>query len=309
MSQTAAPAPPRRAGPPWTASLPWSDRAGRFSWFKCAVFAAVLAPALWIAAQAWLGLLGAKATMEAQHQAGDWAIRLLVATLAVTPLRRLLAAPRVATVRRMLGLGSLGYALLHLGLYVAEENFRLGKVAAEIALRVYLAIGFAALLGLVVLGLTSTDGMIRRMGRAWGRLHRIVYGLAALGLLHYFMQSKAGVSAAVLMAGLFLLLMILRAGFALGRPMTRASLLAIAAALAGLATAGLEFAWYALATGIPAARVLAANLRFPELIRPACWVLFAGLAVALLPAAAGLARRLSAAKPMPPAALSIPAGE
>lgn len=267
----------------WT---PWTDRAGRFSWFKSAFFLATLAPALWIGFQAATDQLGAKAAMEAVHQSGDWAIRLLVATLAVTPLRRILASPRLGTVRRMLGVAAMAYAVLHLALYVNEENFQVGKVASEIVLRIYLTIGFVALLGLVALGVTSTDGMIARLGRSWGRLHQIVYAIAVLGVLHYFMQSKANVSSAVLIGGLFLTLMAYRAGFALGLPMVRPWVLALFAVLGGLMTAGIEYAWYAIATGIPAERVLAANLRFPDLIRPAWWVFFSGLGVAVLPWAA-----------------------
>lgn len=263
--------------------LPWTDRAGRLSPLKLGVFVATLAPALWLAWAAAGGALGAKAVMAAVHESGDWAIRFLVATLAVTPLRRILAAPRIATVRRMLGLAALAYALLHLLLYVVELNFDVPRVASEIVSRVYLTIGFAALAGLAVLGATSTDAAIRRMGKAWGRLHRIVYLLAVLGVLHYFMQSKVNVTQAVLIGGLFLLLMAYRTGFAAGLPMPRWYVLAGFAVLGGLMTAGIEYAWYALATGIRADRVLAANLRFPEIIRPAWWVFFAGLGVAALP--------------------------
>jgi sulfoxide reductase heme-binding subunit YedZ len=277
----------------WKAALPWTDRAGRLSWLKLVVFLATLAPAGALAWAAANGELGPKAVMTAVHEAGDWAIRFLVATLAVTPLRRILAAPRIGTVRRMLGLAALAYALLHLMLYAVELNYDLLRVAGEIASRVYLMIGFAALLGLAVLGATSTDAAIARLGRNWGRLHAIVYAIAVLGVVHYFLQSKANVTQAVLVGGLFLLLMAYRAGFAGGLPMPRPWVLALFAGFGGLMTAGIEYAWYALATGVRADRVLAANLRFPDLIRPAWWVFFAGLCVALLPVLARLWERVA----------------
>lgn len=263
-------------------ALPWTTVAGRFSLLKLAVFLAALAPGLWLGLEAGLGLLGAEPVLEAQHQAGDWAIRLLLVTLALTPLRRILAAPRLAMVRRMLGLSVLAYALLHGALYLVEQDFRLSQVAREITHRPHLAVGFLALSGLLILGATSHRAAMQQLGRAWGRLHRGVYAIAVLAGLHYFLQAKADVSPAVLAGGLLLLLFAYRAGFALGLPMQRPLLLSAFALLGGVLTAAIEYSWYALATAIPAERVLAANLAFPAMIRPAWWVFAAGLALALL---------------------------
>jgi sulfoxide reductase heme-binding subunit YedZ len=280
---------PRRAGRgiPW----PWLDRAGRFSPLKASVLLLSLLPG---AALAWLlatGQMGAEPYKQAAREAGVITIRMLLVTLAVTPLRVLADWPRVVLVRRMLGLVTLGYALVHLGLYAAHLNGDLLKLAGEIARRVYLTIGFAALAGLAVLGVTSTDAWIRRLGRRWKTLHRLVFAIAALGLVHFFLQSKADVTGPTLTAGLFLWLLLWRSlpaemrGGAFG-------LLALVP-VAVVATAAVEFGWYAFATNLPAHRVLMANFDLalgPP--RPAVAVGLVALAAALLPAAVRTARRV-----------------
>jgi sulfoxide reductase heme-binding subunit YedZ len=259
---------------------PWHDRAGRLSPLKLATFLLVLAPAVWIA---WLWAtqgLGPKPVTEAIHRTGDWTVRLLIATLAVTPLRRIANYPKLILVRRMLGLAVLGYALLHLSLYALDLAFDLKRIATEIVLRIYLLIGFTALLGLTALGATSTDAAIRRLGSNWQRLHRAIYAISVLALVHYFLQSKLNVTQPVLWSGFFLLLMGYRPirRFELPEGAVRIAALAVAA---GIATALLEAGWYAAATGANAAMVLAANLEFDYEIRPAWYVFAVGLALSL----------------------------
>ncbi len=193
---------------PTTLPLPWLDRAGRLSGLKLAVFLLCLAPGLWLAAR-WLTIgLGAKPLTFAIHDTGDWAVRFLLLSLLVTPLRTLANWPKLIAVRRMVGVTALAYVLVHLGLYIAEQGYDLIKVASEIALRFYLTIGFIALLGLAALGVTSTDAMIRRLGSArWNRLHALTYTLTALALVHFFLQRRLDVSEPVIMAGLFAWLM------------------------------------------------------------------------------------------------------
>jgi sulfoxide reductase heme-binding subunit YedZ len=256
---------------PWIA-YPWLDRAGRLSRFKLAVFLLALAPGLWFTGAYALDRLGAKPLTAYLHAMGDWSVRFLILSLAVTPMRRIANAPKLILVRRMLGLTALAYALIHVALYVADQKFDLARVASEIVFRIYLTIGFAGLLGLVVLGVTSTDGMIRRLGKAWPRLHRLVYPITALALAHFFLQSKIDVSKPVFWSGLFLALMGWRLMHRLKLPTAPLPLLALSLA-AGLATAALEAAWYALATGVPAEAVLSANLDFSYDVRPAWWVL------------------------------------
>lgn len=279
---------------------PWLDRAGRFSALKCAVFAATLLPAAWLAQAAATDALGAKPVTAAIYQSGDWAIRFLLLSLAVTPFRRITGWVRVIPVRRLLGLAALAYAVLHLVLYAMDLNWDVLRVGSEIVLRIYLTIGFVALVAMAMLGATSTDAAIQRLGKRWNRLHQLTYGIALLGVLHFFMQSKVNASQATLMAGLFLLLMAYRLmhtlGFRVGSPL----LLSGVAVASALATAGVEYAWYAIGTTVPAARVFSANLLFPDLIRPAWWVLFSGLGVALL-ALAWNARRAPVRKFSPAA--------
>jgi methionine sulfoxide reductase heme-binding subunit len=258
--------------------LPWLDRAGRLSWLKLAVFLGCVAPALYLAAAYRLDALGAKPITALIHATGEWAVRILLLSLAISPLRRIADWPKVIVVRRMLGVTVMAYAVAHLTLYAVDQNLILTKVASEIALRLYLTIGFVALVGLIALGLTSTDAAIRNLGPNWHRLHRLVYTIAVLALVHYFLQSKIDVTDPVFWTGLFLLLMGWRMMRRFGLPERPGSLLVLAL-LAGLATAGLEAAWYGLASGVPASLVLAANLDVSGPIRPAWWVLAVGLAL------------------------------
>ena len=255
-----------------TAALrpPWRDRHGRFVPIKAVVLFLVCIPATVLAVQWATGSLGAKPVTEVIHGLGLWTIRFLLITLAVTPARGAFNWSRIVLVRRMLGLTTLAYAVAHLCMYAYDQNLMLLHVASEIVHRFYLTIGFVTLLGLIALGVTSTDGSMRRMGKNWKRLHRIVYGLAVLGLLHYFIQSKANVSGAVVTSGLFVWLMLWRQVSA-GWQRSPVTLVGLAIGSA-LATAGIEAMWYALATKINVHRVLEANLSLSFGPRPAAWV-------------------------------------
>lgn len=269
--------------PAYRAYIPWRERNGRFSPLGLAVLLAILAPGAHLAYGLFAGTLGAKPVTEVLHGTGDWAIRFLLLSLLVSPLRRVSGWGKLIGIRRMLGLAAAGYALAHLSLYVVDQSFDLAKVASEIVLRVYLTIGFVALLGLLALAATSTDGAIRRMGPTWHRLHRLTYAIAVLATVHFFLQSKADVTEAVLMAGFLVALFACRIAHKLGLRLTSPLVLAGIAVFAGLATAGIEYLWYALATGVPAERVLAANLDFRYSIRPAWWVFGVMLGIAALP--------------------------
>lgn len=268
-----------------SAFTPWRDRAGRLSALRIATLAIMIAPALRLF-QLWaMDLLGPEPLEAATHETGRWAIRLLVATLAVTPMGRVLGWPRLFQLRRMIGLGALAWVLMHFTLYVGDQNWRLWRVAIEIASRAYLIIGFTALLGLVLLGWTSTDGWMKRLGRGWKKLHRIVFPVALLALLHAFIQSKTDVSQAVILAGLLVWLLAWRALPARFQASLPALALLSLAALLGAVV--IEFLWYALATNLPAARIAAANLDIAFGPRPA---LVAGMIAAGFVALAGLRR-------------------
>jgi methionine sulfoxide reductase heme-binding subunit len=189
----------------------WRDRRGKLSWLRVATLAFLLMPvgiALWDADAI---VHGARPINDVIHRAGFWMLMFILATLAITPLRRITRFGQLLDIRRMLGVGTFCYAALHISLYVLDQHFDLLKVASEIAQRIYLVIGFTALTGLAVLAATSTDGMVRRLGgMRWVRLHQIVYLIAFLALIHYFQQTKADVSAPTLVAGLFAWMMCYR---------------------------------------------------------------------------------------------------
>jgi sulfoxide reductase heme-binding subunit YedZ len=260
-------------------TAPFRDRAGRFSALKTATLIGLCLPALWLGALAETGGLGARPINAAIHFVGGWTVRLLLLTLAVTPARALFDWPRVLLLRRMLGVATACYAVLHLTLYGLDQDWDVGVVASEILHRYYLTIGFVTLLGLTTLAITSTDGWQRRLGRDWKRLHQAVYPLAALALYHACLQSKLNVSTAIYHAGLLVWLFGWRL---LPRPWrSRWIAIAVLAPLAAATTAAIEIAWYGLATRVPAGRVLAANLTFDPAMRPASQVLVATTLVLL----------------------------
>src|SRR5258708_25084933 len=210
------------------------ERSGRWSPMKIAAFAASVLPAFWITYQAATDDLGARPVTEAIHQAGDWALRFLFITLAITPAQRILHYPRIILARRTLGVAAAGYALLHLSLYILDQHFDLFKVASEIVLRIYLLIGALALTGLIALASTSTDAAISRLGSArWNLLHRLVYGIAVLGAVHFFIQSKLNIYQPGLMAGFLTWLLAYRGLFRRYGEVTPLALLLLAVAAAG----------------------------------------------------------------------------
>jgi sulfoxide reductase heme-binding subunit YedZ len=274
---------------------PWLDYGGRVSPLRLAVFVSLFLPALYVMAAFPLGWLGSRPVTEAIHQIGLWTIRFIFLALLITPARRLLNWPRLIDVRRMIGVAAFCYIVIHFTLYVADEAFDLREVASEIILRIYLTIGFVALLGLAVLAATSTDGMQRRMGaRRWQRLHRIVYGIGVLALIHFFMQSKANVWEPLWMAGLFLWLMGWRlldwlAPRGRGVPLWQVALLGVAATvLTGLG----EGAYYAIVINAPLMRVLPTNFSLDIGVRPS-WVVLGVSCVMLAAAALGKWRPVS----------------
>jgi sulfoxide reductase heme-binding subunit YedZ len=162
--------------------VPWIGPDTRASPLKLVVFVALFLPGLWVAFALDQGLLGAARPLnQATREIGLWTIRLLLLSLAITPLRQILRWPELILTRRMIGVAAFAYVLIHLFLYTADEKYNLLKVVSEIYLRTYLTIGFTALIGLAVLAVTSTDRMIARLGgKAWRRLHWLIYPIAVL---------------------------------------------------------------------------------------------------------------------------------
>jgi sulfoxide reductase heme-binding subunit YedZ len=274
--------------------LPIFDRQGRFSTLKASVLLAVILPGLWIGWRLAFDQMGAKPITAALHETGLWSVRLLLVTLLITPLRAITGQNRLIQIRRMLGVSALAYAIVHFGLYIFDLKIDLVKVASEIVLRFYLTLGFVALLAMAALGATSFDSSIRKLGAdRWNRLHSLIYPLALLTLWHGALQSKIDASEHLLMTGLFLALMGARF-LRRQKALTPLWLFALALGTA-LATSLVEYAWYALATGLPAGRILAANLEVDLAPRPAH---IAGLIALALPILA-LATRWFSLGPKP----------
>jgi sulfoxide reductase heme-binding subunit YedZ len=162
--------------------------------------------------------LGANPVEQVTHVTGVWALRFLFLSLAVTPLRRLLGWSWVAPLRRTLGLTAFGYACCHYLIYLGLEHFFDWQLIVEDALeRRYVWAGFAAFLCLVSLAATSTPAMIRRLGRRWASLHRLVYLAAALGVIHFLWLVKSDLREPLLYAAFLALLLGLRLWFWLRR--------------------------------------------------------------------------------------------
>lgn len=277
-------------------TYPWKDYSGRTSSLKLLVLVALFGPALWTALSFLLGWLEPRPFTAAIREIGLWTIRLIFIALMVTPLRSILQWPRLILVRRMVGVAAFAYALTHFTLYTADQSFDLAKVAGEILKRIYLTIGFAALLGLAALAATSTDAMIRRLGRRWQLLHRLIYLIGLLTVVHFWMQAKLEIWEPTVMGGIYAWLMGYRllARFLPRRFTVRGRLVlpwvgALGVVAAVLTALGEAF-YFWIAYGVDPLRVLGANWSLLTGVRPAVVVL--GLALALT--AAGALRGLVA---------------
>lgn len=258
------------------------EKSGRWSPEKIVAFTGVCMPACWLTWRAWSGdLSAARPINDAIHAAGNYTIWLIVLSLAITPARRLFMAPKLINMRRTLGVAAFCYAALHLTLYFVQEKFDLAKVASEIVLRIYLTIGFVALIGLIALAATSTDGMIRRLGgERWNRLHKLIYPIAILGIIHFLMQTKLDITESVMAFGFLIWLLGYRVVHRYVGSITYIWSIALTFT-ASVLTAIAEAGWYGVTTGVMWWRVFAANLDWNMAPRPAHWVLIVGLAVTL----------------------------
>jgi len=158
---------------------------------KSLIFIAALIPAAMLVSYAVRGDLTANPIEFITHWTGDWAIRFLVITLAVTPLRRVTGWNPIIRLRRMLGLFSFFYATLHfLTWFVLDWFFDFRQMAKDVAMRPFITLGMATFVMLLALALTSTQKSIRRLGRRWTQLHRLIYVAAVTALLHFWLARK-----------------------------------------------------------------------------------------------------------------------
>lgn len=152
--------------------------------------------------------LGANPVEELIHRTGEWALRLLLVTLSVTPLRRLTGASWLVRLRRMLGLFAFFYVTLHFLTYaVIDQGLALKFIVEDIIERPFITLGMLALLMLIPLAVTSTNAMMRRLGKRWQKLHRLVYPIAILGVWHFWWQVKLDIREPVIYAAILGLLL------------------------------------------------------------------------------------------------------
>jgi len=171
-----------------------------------------LVPLLLLVLDAGIGRLGVEPVEAVIRRTGWWALALLLATLAITPARRLTGLNVLIQARRPLGLSAFGYAALHFLLYTGlDQWFGFGYILEDILERPFITAGFLAFILLIPLAATSTSGAIRRLGgRRWRRLHMIVYPATVLAVLHYFWLVKADTRGPLLFAGVLAILFALR---------------------------------------------------------------------------------------------------
>ena len=165
---------------------------------------------LWDAVQQQLGANPVEALL---HRSGDWGLRLLLITLAISPLRKLTGWGWLLRYRRMLGLYAFFYALLHFTVYLwLDRGLSWMEIGVDILERPYITLGFLAFLILLALAVTSTRGMMRRLGKHWSTLHQWVYAAGLFGAIHYLWLVKTGYLEAGLYMAIFVVLMLFRAG-------------------------------------------------------------------------------------------------
>jgi sulfoxide reductase heme-binding subunit YedZ len=193
----------------------WEMKAAR--WIRPAAWIGGLIPLLLLVAGVFTGGLGADPIEYVTLRTGFATLLMLMCTLAVTPVRRLTGWNWLAPARRTLGLCAFLYVCLHLLTYLVDQGFAWTYIAQDVAERPYVTAGFTAFLLLVPLALTSTRASIRRLGKRWQKLHKVVYLAAGLGVLHFIWLVKSDLRDPLIFAAVFALLMVLRVPALAGR--------------------------------------------------------------------------------------------
>lgn len=186
-------------------------RGGTLLAWRLAVWLLAGGPLLWLAWRVASGGLGPNPVEFLEHYSGDWGLRLLLATLALTPLRRWSGRGEALRVRRLLGLWAFFWICLHFAIYLTFDlEWSAALLAEDLVERTYITLGFAAWLLLVPLAITSTRGWQRRLGARWRRLHRLIYPAALLGALHFLWLVKADVREPLVYLGVLAALLLIR---------------------------------------------------------------------------------------------------
>ena len=184
-----------------------------------AVALACLAPLVWLVWRGYQGDLGANPIEKVIRNLGVWGLRLLIVGLTITPLARLLRRPRLIRVRRPIGLIAFGYIVLHLSTYIGvDQYFDWAAIWKDILKRPFITIGMAAFVMLIPMAATSFNAAIRWLGpQKWRGLHRLIYLIVPMGVVHYFLLVKADHRPPLIYGGIVLLLLGWRAVAALPR--------------------------------------------------------------------------------------------
>ena len=200
----------------------WQPGTRQFGWIKAGLFLLFLVPLGRLVYGGFVNALGANPIETITRSTGWWTLFLLMATLSVTPLRRLSGANWLLKLRRMLGLFAFFYACAHFTTFVWFDHwFDVGEILKDVVKRPFVTIGFAAFLLFLPLAFTSTNAMVRRLGRNWQQLHRLVYVLAPFGVIHFWWLVKRDLTEpaifAIVLAGLLGLRLYWRSKAAHGR--------------------------------------------------------------------------------------------
>ena len=181
-------------------------------WTKVAVFCLSLVPLPYLVWRGFTQGFTANPIEYITHYTGDWAIRFLLITLAVTPLRSILNRPQITRFRRMLGLFAFFYASLHFSIWFAlDKYFSIAEMGSDILKRPYITVGMLGFAVLIPLAITSTNGWVRRLTwKRWQRLHRLVYVAPTAGAVHYFWLVKSDLRMPMLYAAILAVLMMYR---------------------------------------------------------------------------------------------------
>lgn len=183
-----------------------------FSWIRAAVFVACLIPFGRLVFDASTGQLGVNPVETITRTTGTWTLLFLLITLSVTPLRKLSGQHWIIKLRRMLGLFVFFYACLHFTTYIwFDQFFSILDIVKDVRKRPFITVGFTSFILLLPLALTSTNGMIRRLGKRWQKLHRLVYVVAIGGVIHFLWLVKADIRRPSIYAGALAVLLGYRA--------------------------------------------------------------------------------------------------
>ena len=193
-------------------------------WIRPALWVLVLAPVLWLISQGVLDKLGAEPIEKLEKESGLWTLRLLAASLAVTPLMRITRWGWLVPERRFLGLAAFFYAFGHLGVYTGLDwFFDVNEIVKDVVKHLWVTMGMLAFVLMIPLALTSTKASIRRLGgKRWNRLHQLVYLSAVAGCIHFLWSVKKDIEEPILYSAVFAVLFAFRIYWWRSRPASRA---------------------------------------------------------------------------------------